>query len=44
LGEKDSDKPHPKIIGTEEKEIKDQKPPNNKIIEFNIVEDKSKKK
>jgi len=47
LGEKNenspSEKHHPTIIGTEEKEIRDQKPPNNKIIEFNIVENKSEK-
>jgi len=43
LGEKNSEKHHPTIIGTEEVEIRDQKPPNNKIIEFNIVENKSEK-
>jgi len=43
LGERNSEKPHPKIISMEEKEIKNKKPPNDKIIEFNIVESKSKK-
>ena len=41
LGEKNSEKPHPKIIGIEERGIKEQKPPNDKIIDFNIVGKKS---
>jgi hypothetical protein len=40
LGEKNekksSEKPHPKIIGTEEKKIHNQKPPNDKILYYNI--------
>jgi hypothetical protein len=43
LGEKNTEKPHPEIISMEEKEIKEQKPPNNKIIDFNIVENKTEK-
>ncbi|MFX1338277.1 MAG: hypothetical protein ACFFDK_06690 [Promethearchaeota archaeon] len=47
MGEKNeknsSEKPHPKIIGTEEKKIPYQKPPNNKIIYFNIIEKNSEK-
>ena len=34
--------PHPIIIETEEKEIPDQKPPNEKILYFNLVEKKEK--
>ena len=43
MGEKNSEKPHPEIIGMEEKEIKEQRPPNDKIIDFNIVGKKSEK-
>lgn len=38
---KSSEKPHPKIISTEEKEIRHQKPPNDKIIYFNIIDKNS---
>jgi hypothetical protein len=31
------------IIGTEEKEIKKQKPPNNQIVYFNLVEEDKEK-
>lgn len=33
-----SKKPHPTIIETEEKEIPEQKPPNEKILYFNLRE------
>jgi len=42
LAEEENDS-FPKIISTEEKEIKKQKPPNNKILHFNLVEDKEDK-
>ena len=35
-----SENPHPTIIETEDKEIPEQMPPNDKIIFFNIVENK----
>jgi hypothetical protein len=38
---KSSEKPHPKIIGTEEKKIRYQKPPNDKILYFNLSEKNS---
>jgi len=38
LAEEENDS-FPKIISTEEKEIKKQKPPNNKILQFNLVEE-----
>lgn len=30
---------HPKIIDSEEKEISEQKPPNDKIVYFNLIEE-----
>jgi hypothetical protein len=47
LGEKNekrsSEKPHPKIIGTEKPKTKNQKPPNDKILYFNISEKNSER-
>jgi len=40
LGEKPEK--HPTIIETEEKEIREKKPPNDKIIYFTIVDKKDK--
>ncbi|MHA2038625.1 MAG: hypothetical protein ACW972_05930 [Promethearchaeota archaeon] len=33
---------HPKIIESEEKEIEERKPPNDKIISFNLINKDSK--
>ena len=41
LGEENSEQPHPEIIGVEERGIKKKKPPNDKIIDFSIVGQKS---
>ena len=32
---------HPMIVGTEDKEIMEKKPPNDKILQYNILEKKS---
>jgi len=42
LTKEENDSP-PTIVSTEVKEIKKQKPPNNKILYFNIVEDDKEK-
>ena len=34
-----SNNSHPKIIDSEEKEIAEKKPPNNRIVYFNLVEE-----
>jgi len=35
---------HPTIIETESKEIQESKPPNDKIVYFNLLETNTKKK
>ncbi len=36
-----NDHDHPTIISSEDREIKQQKPPNDKIINYKIVEEKN---
>lgn len=40
--EKAEEHQHPKILDYEETEIVEQKPPNNKIIEYEVVEENQK--
>ena len=40
MGEKEEK--HPTIVETEEKEIQEKKPPNDKILYFTIAENKDK--
>ena len=40
LGKKEEK--HPTIVETEEKEISEKRPPNNKILYFNIADNKDK--
>ena len=36
----DAESAHPTIIETEEREIPERKPPNDKIVEYHVVDEK----